>query len=302
MKTILAILMLLVASTVMAHNKVVVIPMEGDAKIVYTGQIEAFAPVAKESPPDSDYTIGTYTVIDKITSLEWQKEDDDSTRDWYTASYYCGELTLDSKDDWRLPSILELMSIVRYDTYDPAINGTAFPSTHYESLYYWSASSNSRYGGRRWTVWFNDGWVAHDAITVKHYVRCVRTSRQSGPLLQDNTNGTVTDLATGLTWQKEDDNVPKNWNSAVNYCSTLNLGNKNDWRLPNAKELVSIIDFRLYDPAIDSVMFPSTNEVPYWSATNAAETGSASAWRVYFTHAGVHYSDKINPYYVRCVR
>ncbi len=86
-------------SAAIGANKVVVIPLSVEAPLV------PFAPVAATSPSNANYTIGPLTVIDKITGLVWQKTDDDTGRNWNNAWIYCHGLTLDSKTDWRLPSV-----------------------------------------------------------------------------------------------------------------------------------------------------------------------------------------------------
>ncbi len=72
----------------------------------------------------------------------------------------------------------------------------------------------------------------------------------------DNEDGTITDNATGLMWQQADDGTTRNWENALQYCENLTHAGYSDWRLPNAKELHSIIDYtRCPDvtnsPAID---------------------------------------------------
>lgn len=116
---------------------------------------------------------------------------------------------------------------------------------------------------------------------------------------KDNGNGTVTDLATGLTWQQQGDNTKRSWAVAGTYCRSLSLGGKSDWRLPDIKELQSIVDNRLQAPAVDGIAFPGTNPSYYWSATTPS---IGYAWHVSFLNGYVDYHLKSTPYYVRCVR
>ena len=72
----------------------------------------------------------------------------------------------------------------------------------------------------------------------------------------DNGNGTVTDNDTGLIWQQGNvNNILGNWDYLIGYCEGLSLAGQTDWRLPNIKELKSIIDYNLDSPAIDQDIF-----------------------------------------------
>ena len=90
----------------------------------------------------------------------------------------------------------------------------------------------------------------------------------------DNSDGTITDLKTSLEWQQQDDNSSKPWLTALSYCEGLEIGSKTDWRLPNVKELTSIVDYSKNGPAIDETAFPDTASMYYWSSTSI-ETAQA---------------------------
>ncbi len=79
----------------------------------------------------------------------------------------------------------------------------------------------------------------------------------------DNGNGTVTDNVIGLMWQQEDDNTTRTWADAGTYCDGLALGGYTDWRLPTKKELMSIVNYGTYSPAINTTYFPNTNASSY---------------------------------------
>jgi len=119
--------------------------------------------------------------------------------------------------------------------------------------------------------------------------------------LEDNSNGTVTDLATGLTWQ-QGETTPHSWAAASTYCADLNLGGKTNWRLPNIKELTSLIDYRVPSgaPVIDTRRFPNAQVSGYWSAPSS--TNSDFAWRGYFLTGDVSPILKTSTNFVRCVR
>jgi len=84
--------------------------------------------------------------------------------------------------------------------------------------------------------------------------------------LIDNSNGTVTDSGTHLMWQQGESNLML-WADALMYCQGLSLANYEDWRLPNHKELLSIIDETRYNPFINTTMFPNATSAVYWSST-----------------------------------
>lgn len=78
----------------------------------------------------------------------------------------------------------------------------------------------------------------------KLYFRFVRGNENYGKnQFVDNGDATITDKATGLTWQKADNGEGVNWQGALAYAENLTLAGHDDWRLPNAKELQSIIDY-----------------------------------------------------------
>ena len=58
----------------------------------------------------------------------------------------------------------------------------------------------------------------------------------------DQGNGTIFDDETGLTWQKSDDSITRTWEEALEYSENLALANCTSWRLPNRKELRSLVD------------------------------------------------------------
>ena len=117
----------------------------------------------------------------------------------------------------------------------------------------------------------------------------------------DHGDGTVTDNVTGLMWQQEDDDVKRDWYEAVDYCEALELADHTDWRLPDIKELRSLVDNTRYDPAIDTTYFPGTASSYYWSSSTYAEIPYIACF-VTFYSGSVDVSFKSNHKYVRCVR
>lgn len=121
----------------------------------------------------------------------------------------------------------------------------------------------------------------------------------------DNRDGTVTDVITGLMWQKAKPATRLKFLAASQACNDLNLAGYLNWRLPEVKELLSIVDYKRSEPAVNPLFFPGTSGV-YWM--QSSDFGAPKR-RVFFSTYG-QVSELIevgNPYYegalnYRCVR
>lgn len=136
----------------------------------------------------------------------------------------------------------------------------------------------------------------------------------------DHGDGTVTDSATGLMWDKcpwgqawssntcADMNTATlhNWSAALGVAITANNQSHrgySDWRLPNKNELESLVERSAYNPAVNTDKFPNTPSGYYsdfWSSTAVPSTDNA--WGVYFYDGYVYNYSKTTNSYVRLVR
>lgn len=306
---------------------------------------------------DGEYSInhmtytdnGNGTVTDNVTGLMWQKEDDNKDYNPYLASgtyhaYYnpssqsvCGSLSLGGYSDWRLPTIKELIDLTDFGIpfSGVSINSTYFPNTKGGGNEYWSSTINNGaedYGAYTGTSkWQSYGYG--DGIGSSYrYVRCVRGA-QSSPSFTKNGDGTVTDNVTGLMWQSEGYGTGYHdsdgqyyttsyvdWTGALTYCKNLNLGSQTGWRLPNIKELVSIVDFSYSIPTsiLDSIYYTTyftNNAISFFSSTtdssntinNLGINGGRSTLSYFKTgiaqiDTGPKLTNGQNYDYVRCVR
>lgn len=232
------------------------------------------------------------TVYDNVTALTWMQSPDTD---------FDGSLTHDDKltyqnavlfpdtlnaaayggyNDWRLPTIKELYSLIRHDGVDlspEATEGTMpFIDTDVFGFAYGFIGESAGNGpdgapieertiDSQWVtttlyvsnteqmfgVNFADGRIKGypvDETTGKPFhVLCVRGNISYGVNdFVDNRDGTITDNATGLMWSQADGGAGLNWEEALAWVQTKNqedyLGH-NDWRLPDAKELQSIVDY-----------------------------------------------------------
>lgn len=136
----------------------------------------------------------------------------------------------------------------------------------------------------------------------------------------DHGDGTVTDTRTGLMWKRCSEgqswsgtgclNSAKTyiWKSALEEAEASTFANHDDWRLPNLKELRSLVEECRYSPAINDVLFPGTSSSNFWSGSPHTGHGgyapySRSAWSVHFNHGFADYDgNRSEGYHVRLVR
>ncbi len=235
------------------------------------------------------------TITDNVTGLIWQRcpygtsDDNCSTGlgsypNWTNAISYCNSSTTAGITNWRLPSTKELISIMNYQYSLPAQDITYFP---YVANYLWTSDEYSSTSAIIVSTNTGDAtWGLKSREFPYYTVRCVSGTEKSSSFT-DNSNGTITDNSTGLMWQKcpryqnTDSNcsgtaIETKWSSDMQYCENLTLLNQSDWRLPNIKELVSLIDYTKSPTRIDETYFPNTGSFDFTSSTtNAGYTESA---------------------------
>ncbi len=115
-------------------------------------------------------------------------------------------------------------------------------------------------------------------------------------------DGSVIDVATGLSWQRDVDDVDRNFFQATSFCENLRLANSSEWRLPNVKELSSIIDFRRHNPSIDTTTFrTNSSTLRFWTSTVLADQ-IGFAYLVDFANGTSDTSAVTNQFRARCVR
>jgi hypothetical protein len=285
---------------------------------------------------DSDYTInppsytlnGDGTTTDNVTGLLWQSSDDGLLYNWFEASGttdavynpggvvdVCGDLGLGGYDDWRLPTENELMGIINYDLNSPSIDLASFSDT--ANIDYWTSTTHALYQDEAWIVDFAFPIVPYGSVKyvskdiTAYRVRCVRGAQRHQNLI-DNGDGTVTDITSGLKWQQQEDGIIKTWEEALTYCENLELAGQTDWRLPNIKELRSIVDNTTYSPAINTLLF-QTNLGDYWSSTHGwtyshhyGTYTPSGAWSISFStdddDGNVNMAPTGSSTFARCVR
>lgn len=242
---------------------------------------------------------GNGTVTDLNTGLMWQKTPPTDHYTWDEAARYAENLQLAGYDDWRMPTMKELYSLTAFygsiRTLNPYIDTDYFDFEYPDTsqgyriidAQYWSSNKyvGTTMRGDKSAFGFNfaDGRIKAyptgegGGPTKKSYIRCVRGGNRYGQNnYVDNGDGTISDLATGLMWQKADSGTTMNWERALSYAENLEYAGYDDWRLPNAKELQSIVDYTrapdALDPAyqsaaIDPVFDLTRMESWFWTST-----------------------------------
>ena len=143
------------------------------------------------------------------------------------------------------------------------------------------------------------------------------TASIDGFTFPSDVDGKAYHTTSGLEWSRCV--VGQTWNSSTNSCDgdgerltwqaalqlseTYRLGNHTDWRVPNLKELVSLVQRSCVDPAIDIEVFPGTPSDNYWTSTpNTSADKADEAWSIGFYNGRIDSRDKQQDFYVRLVR
>jgi hypothetical protein len=216
-------------------------------------------------------------------------------------------LSLGGYNDWRVPTIKELYSLICFQ----GISGGGVYVKYIDTIYFDQPFGDTTTGERIidaqvWSKTIYKGLTFNGDSTVfgvnfidgrikgypkynpgtlvprEAYFRMVRGNESYGENdLIENNDSTVSDNATGLMWQKYNSGAGMDWQDALEYAENLSLAGYDDWRLPNTKELQSIVDYsrspqETYSPAIDPIF--STTEIEdylgnsghypyYWTST-----------------------------------
>ncbi len=269
---------------------------------------------------------GDSTITDNVTGLMWAKSSDldgdgdiDATDKLTYDQAVAGAASFDLAGyaDWRLPSIKEAYSLILFSGIDPSgYEGTStdglmpFIDTEYFDFAYGDTDAGERIidaqfastsmyvdGELLFGVNLADGRIKGYGLRMPFgpgektfYVMYVRGNTGYGiNEFVDNGDSTISDNATGLMWIQNDSRTTMNWEDALAHAENLEFAGYSDWRLPNVKELQSIVDYSRSPGTTNSAAIdPSfkctqiTDEAGeadygfYWSSTTHANWSSAA--------------------------
>jgi hypothetical protein len=277
---------------------------------------------------------GNGTITDNVTGLMWTKSYDRNGDGIinYSDKLYAEEAKDSASNcrtggykDWRLPTIKELYSLILFSGNDLNPMGTTtggakpFIDTTYfkigwgdlsagdriidaqvaTSTYYGSTTmvKNTTMFGTNFVDGRIKGYPVDLSIGKKYYVLYVRNNSNYGKNnFVNNGNGTITDKATGLMWTKNDNGTGILWEAALSFAEKDTTAGYKDWRLPNAKELQSIVD---YSRSPDITNSPAIN--PMFNCTQITNEAGKADYPCYWTgttHCGQSSSDGTEACYV----
>lgn len=139
---------------------------------VASGAVLVWSHLSQANAPSDQYTITVETVTDNFTGLVWQRATPNQFFTQAQAIAFCNSLVLAGANDWRLPHVQELHSIVDRTRGTPTIDPNAFPNTPGEG--FWSSTFAAGNVNNAWFVLFNSGLDGADLATNGGRVRCVR--------------------------------------------------------------------------------------------------------------------------------
>ncbi|MCB1157131.1 MAG: DUF1566 domain-containing protein [Leptospiraceae bacterium] len=236
------------------------------------------------------YTVSNGIVLDNNTGLMWEQEHHDTRVSYADAVSHCTQLRTGNYSDWRIPTIRELFSINNANGDQNTTNAFYLDSAYFNFNYPTSVeltgTHTTKMMGQTWSSTarpddstinyfynFLDGHIKsnfNNSSNSTLFYRCVRGDKTvfATNNYKDNGDGTVTDNNTGLIWQQSNGEQSTGdyqftWQEALSYCENLSLAGKTDWRLPDIKELQSIVyydnpDYNTTKMVLDTKYFKFT--------------------------------------------
>jgi hypothetical protein len=209
------------------------------------------------------FSVAEDNVKDHLTGLIWKKNANlaDFPLTWIEARQFAEQLngtsTNAERKGWRLPTRRELFSLVSHQHINPSLPH-GHPFTDVFNGYYWTITTCSRLPDQAWYVHLGGGRVYRGMKHGSYMVWPVRGKMQGRSRSKDRStcNGSVYfDSHTDRWWYAGSDlfREPCSWEAALGAIVELNDGEMDghsNWRLPNIRELESLVDDSRHSPAL----------------------------------------------------
>ena len=247
--------------------------------------------------PQSYDTSDPDVVLDNVTRLVWQRVVSPDAMNWFQAASYCDALTVGGRDDWRLPSRIELVSLIDItQSQSGNIDTLAFPNSALEG--FWTCTPGPAMPTIAWIVDFFNGMSGSQPKLSRMRVRCVAGSVAVTPPPERYDLGTpeeVHDLKTLLTWTTTI--TVGTWGDAFDYCYQRPGG----WRLPSLNELQTLLDETQVKSAVDALAFPDRPDSYYWTSSMFDRTATVM-WFASIGEGNTYWAPTTDVSLARCVR
>ncbi len=333
-KTLILFLMICISEYVFAGQSYTIVDTDQIRCYNNTAEIEYPKSVEPFFGQDAQYNgnqpayknNGDGTISDLNTGLMWT-QDPGSKKTFDHAVAGVAKCNVGGYNDWRLPTIKELYSLILFSGTDPDPMSSNAPvqrpfiDTTYFKFQYGNPADGERVIDSQFAtctkylsttmndnetmfgVNFADGRIKGYGLKTPKgektfHILYVRGNQEYGKnSFVDNSDGTITDKATGLMWMKIDSghlkagkNSKMNWAQALDWAENLEYASYSDWRLPNAKELHSIVDYTCCPDVTNSAAIDPVFEVTsiineggkkdypfYWTSTSHCSIRGAEA-------------------------
>lgn len=244
------------------------------------------------------YTTNGNEVTDPITGLVWQKNYG-AARQWTEAVPYCDGLGI----GWRVPSRVEVVSLLDHGAAYALPAEFDMPG---DNPNLWTSTTTAKVDDA-WVINVQNGDAGTWHKTTDFPVRCVKgPALTAAPFTSDSSCGVVSSVSTGLMWERSPADAKHSWSAALDHCATLAVAGLDDWRVPTAKELATIVDDTTQFPAVSPTAFAGTHPEPYWSSTPYFSLSSEARFVNFNDGTNFDGSDPNKPFAdtlrVRCVR
>jgi hypothetical protein len=273
-------------------------------------QVYAFNPFVSDATYSVVEADDNKSVYSSKLGIIWNN-DMDENGSYSALKSYCENSNDLSHDDWRLPTIQEMLTII--NTFDDnSSDGLAYSSFYKVGANkYWTSNTREDNGSQNWAVDISTGETLGYNVDDEIYGICVRENNNtkydaSKPVfVRNDSSEVVIDYSTNLVWQDNNNSdIIKTKSGARDDCSNLDISGIDDWVLPTMRELATIIDYTNLNPVVvDEFVNKDYNSTTtlYWT-DNLYEPDSNKAWSIDLKTGDIKITDTNESLRVVCVK